>query len=209
MCTPSKEGDRWPERTSSQLRHATIVMVVMGANWLTAADQYGRRRLDDPADWVRREIEEALQRKITVLPVLLNDYRMPPPDALPKELRGLLTHQSVTLRTGNASDGDLKSIGDRLRALVVSEREGGQRIPVTPKKRDLPSLTEKQLASALEDAELRLWEPWEEVLPSEHPAKRQELQRVFDFSSFAEADPVHGISGTSLRSGKSPSEMGE
>ena len=180
-------GDHWPERISSQLRRATTVMVIMGRNWLTAADQYGRRLLDDPADWVRREIAEALRRRATVMPVLLNDCRMPPAEALPNQLRGLSARQAVALRTGDAWDDDLKSIGDKLHRMGVAEREGGQRLPETPRKRALSGFTETQLIAALDQPELRSWEPWEEVLPSEYPAKRQELRRVFDFGSFAEA----------------------
>src|SRR6185503_5625259 len=37
--------------------------VVIGQEWLTATDKTGRRRLDDPGDFVRLELESALARK--------------------------------------------------------------------------------------------------------------------------------------------------
>ena len=48
-------------------------------------------------------------------------------------------------------------------------------------------MTEAELATALQDPDLRRWEPWEEVLPHEYPFTRQELRRVFEFATFAEA----------------------
>ena len=64
-------GARWPERIASQLRRASIVLPIVGENWLKAADDHGRRRLDDPKDWVRLELAEALRRRAQVLPILL------------------------------------------------------------------------------------------------------------------------------------------
>lgn len=182
-------GDRWPERISSELRRANVVIAIIGPNWLTTADQYGRRLLDDPADWVRTEIATALRQRAHVMPILVNDCRMPPAEVLPEELRALLHCQAVSLRTGtDAWSRDLRFIGDHLHSLGVPEREGApQPLPSAPHKRDLPGFTEQQLAAALKDPELRQWEPWEEVLANEYPARRQELRRVFEFGSFAEA----------------------
>ena len=41
-----------------------VVLAVIGRDWLTAADAQGRRRLDDPQDFVRQELVAALSRDI-------------------------------------------------------------------------------------------------------------------------------------------------
>jgi hypothetical protein len=49
---------------------STVLLAVIGPNWLTAADERGRRRLDNPGDFVRLEIEAALARDVRVIPIL-------------------------------------------------------------------------------------------------------------------------------------------
>ncbi|MGH3792738.1 MAG: hypothetical protein ACRDQ9_18475 [Pseudonocardiaceae bacterium] len=43
-----------------RVRTAPVLLAVVGPRWLTATDPTGRRRIDDPDDWVRRELAEAL-----------------------------------------------------------------------------------------------------------------------------------------------------
>jgi hypothetical protein len=60
------------------------MLVVIGTHWLSITDDNGRRRLDDSEDFVRREIEAALQSGIRVIPVLVDGATMPPSDQLPR-----------------------------------------------------------------------------------------------------------------------------
>src|SRR5215469_9735178 len=54
-------GDIWPERLNRELLRATVMLIVIGPGWLTSADAYGRRRIDQPTDWVRQEVSEAIR----------------------------------------------------------------------------------------------------------------------------------------------------
>jgi hypothetical protein len=54
-------GDIWSDRLRRALERATALLVVVGPGWLTAADRFGRRRLDLPTDWVRNEILLAIE----------------------------------------------------------------------------------------------------------------------------------------------------
>jgi hypothetical protein len=73
-----------------------VLLAVIGPRWLTAAGTRGRR-LDDPADLVRLEIEAALTRGVLVIPVLVGGARMPSTDELPVSLRLLAGRQAVEL----------------------------------------------------------------------------------------------------------------
>lgn len=53
-------GASWPSRLREALGKADVVLSVIGRRWLTAADEYAKRRLDDPEDWVRGELDDAL-----------------------------------------------------------------------------------------------------------------------------------------------------
>lgn len=74
-----------------------MVLVLIGSQWATAADSQGRRRLDDPNDFVRLEIATALKRNIRVIPVLVNDASMPGPNILPEDLKPLARRNAVEL----------------------------------------------------------------------------------------------------------------
>jgi hypothetical protein len=65
--------------------------------WLTIIDAHGRRRLEDPDDFVRVEIEAALTRKVRVIPILVDGAKMPHADKLPPSLAKLVRRQALEL----------------------------------------------------------------------------------------------------------------
>jgi len=74
---------------STAVTESFVVLAVIGAGWLTASDEVGTRRIDDPEDFVRYEIETALCAGILVIPVLIGNAAMPSPGQLPESLRPL------------------------------------------------------------------------------------------------------------------------
>jgi len=65
------------------------------SGWITNADpKTGKRRLDNPKDFVRIEICAALSRGIPVVPVLLDGAPMPKMDQLPEDMRMLVRRQA-------------------------------------------------------------------------------------------------------------------
>jgi hypothetical protein len=64
---------------------------------LAIADEHGKRRLDDPNDFVRLEIEAALARKVRVIPILVEGANMPRADELPPSLAALARRQALEL----------------------------------------------------------------------------------------------------------------
>src|SRR5688572_18626782 len=57
-------GADFPSYVDSKLKACDAFLAVIGDSWVTSTDDQGRRRLDDPADHVRIEIECALKRNI-------------------------------------------------------------------------------------------------------------------------------------------------
>ena len=62
-----------------------VLLVVIGNDWLED-DESGCRRIDNDSDYVRIEVESALDRDIPVVPLLVEDVRMPRADELPSSI---------------------------------------------------------------------------------------------------------------------------
>ncbi|HEX2540518.1 MAG TPA: toll/interleukin-1 receptor domain-containing protein [Caldimonas sp.] len=90
-------GEDFVAAIRRSLEVATVLLVVIGPRWLTASDAGGRRRLDDPADFVRLEIELALRAGLPVIPVLVEGATMPAADMLPASLHAFARCQAVEI----------------------------------------------------------------------------------------------------------------
>lgn len=90
-------GDDFAEVITIAVSSCLALVAVIGEQWLTVTDEHGRRRLDNPEDFVRLEIEAALTRGVRVIPVLVNGAAMPRSADLPSGLQGLARRQAVEL----------------------------------------------------------------------------------------------------------------
>ncbi len=97
-----------------------MLLAVIGRNWLTVADSQGKRRLDDPSDFVRLETATALKRDIPVVPVLVQDAPMPRADQLPADLQDLAFRNSVELSHARW-DSDVELLVGALRKLLARD----------------------------------------------------------------------------------------
>jgi len=90
-------GEDFVRMLEAQVAQCDALLAVIGHGWLNATDEHGSRRLDDPNDFVRIEIESALKQGKRVIPVLVHEARMPRPDELPEAIRPLATRNAVRL----------------------------------------------------------------------------------------------------------------
>jgi hypothetical protein len=93
------------ERIGKAFEVADALVVVIGDRWASATDETGRRLLDDPRDFVRLEIERALQQGISIIPLLVGGARMPPADELPPTLARLAALQPLEIRDSEWNQG--------------------------------------------------------------------------------------------------------
>lgn len=113
------------------LKACAVMLVVIGPRWLNIADAQGRRRLDQPGDWIRAEVAEALRRDVRLIPVLLEDTPLPDAAELPEELRPLLRRQTLPLSDGRWR-GDLQRLVETLERIPGLERRRGPTPPPPP-----------------------------------------------------------------------------
>jgi tetratricopeptide (TPR) repeat protein len=91
-------GADFVDELLGRLRTCSVLLVVIGSRWLTLTDAAGHRRIDDPSDWIRREIVEAFAHGLRVIPVLTDDAKLPAETELPADIAGLCRRQYVPLR---------------------------------------------------------------------------------------------------------------
>jgi hypothetical protein len=122
-------GDDFAEVIADAVGSCAVLLAVIGDRWLAAADENGQRRLDDPGDFVRLEIEAALARGVRVIPVLMDGARVPSPDRLPAGLAALARRQAAQLSHARFSS-DLTSLLNVLdRALAPAARPVRRQMP--------------------------------------------------------------------------------
>ena len=91
-------GDDFVERLQSAVGSCEVLLALIGPQWLTVTDAEGARRLDDPEDFVRLEVETALNRDdVRVIPILVDNAKMPTPQELPTGLAALTRRQAVEI----------------------------------------------------------------------------------------------------------------
>jgi len=93
------------------------LLAIIGPTWVDAKDESGRRRLDDPGDFVRMETASALKRDVPVIPVLVRGVKMPRADQLPDDLKELAYRNCVEV-THARWKSDIKILAKALRNIL-------------------------------------------------------------------------------------------
>jgi hypothetical protein len=81
------------------LQASDLLISVVGEKWL-GPQEGGKLRIMNAADPVRVELETALRRDITVLPVLLEGASMPDPAELPESMRDFAYRNALEVESG-------------------------------------------------------------------------------------------------------------
>lgn len=92
-----RSGTIWIDKLKEAGSYAKVIIAVVGPNWLQLNDA-GVSRLNDPKDWVRQELEQAIKDNKKIIPVLVKGGTLPSPTAIPATLHRLFDHQSFELR---------------------------------------------------------------------------------------------------------------
>jgi hypothetical protein len=86
-------GSRWAEVLGRHLEGVAALLCIIGPDWIGKTAR--GRRIDDPDDWVRREILSAIDRRIPILPIVADRAYLPAGSELPAELRPVLEVQAI------------------------------------------------------------------------------------------------------------------
>ncbi len=106
-------GVDFREHLDRAVGQCDVLLAVIGEQWLNIGYREGSkqgRRLDEPTDFVRIEIQSALTRGIPVIPVLVGRAEMPGEQEMPEGLKGLAYRNAAEVRSGR----DFRDHVDRL-----------------------------------------------------------------------------------------------
>jgi hypothetical protein len=103
-------GVPFKELLVQTLSRTDAALVIIGPAWLTVSNDHGRPRLMDPVDYVRLEVETALQTGHPVIPVIVSNASLPKETELPDAIRSLAQRNSISVRP----DPDFHRDVDRL-----------------------------------------------------------------------------------------------
>lgn len=103
-------GLDFKEYLDQKVGECDVLLAIIGDHWLDASDSSGNKRLEDPNDFVRIEIESALERGVPVIPLLVRGANMPDESSLPPGLRKLVYRNGIPIRP----DPDFHRDMDRL-----------------------------------------------------------------------------------------------
>jgi|GEM_PF-3544943 len=90
-------GEDWGRVIAERVGACDVLLAVVGPGWLDAQDDAHQQRLFRADDYVRREIEMAIQRRVPVIPVSVPGATMPPLDRLPETLAPMLERPALAI----------------------------------------------------------------------------------------------------------------
>ncbi len=127
-----ESGMDWPDELAANVQKAKILLVLIKdeSKWL-GVNRLGGRRMDDPKDWVRREIETALSDGKIVIPVLVDGAMLPPEEFLPKTLHDFLRKQGRKVAT-EKWDSDIAALISDLEKTIPRKELSAVTKPVHP-----------------------------------------------------------------------------
>lgn len=121
-----------------------VLLVIIGSQWVSITDPSGRRRLDDPNDFVRIEVEAGLRRDnpVVVIPVLVGGAAMPTEVDLPESIDPLAFRNAAIVRDDPDFNSDMGRLIDQLKATfpepanaeLSTTRTGGGLLGGVPKQ---------------------------------------------------------------------------
>jgi hypothetical protein len=93
-------GVDFRKHISEAVGKCDVFIAIIGDAWTTTEEGKGQRRIDNPVDTVRLEIEAALARNIPVIPVLVGNAHMPATNDLPPAIQDLAFRNAAEVRAG-------------------------------------------------------------------------------------------------------------
>lgn len=91
-------GSDFKKEIETALESSSVLLVLISKNWIRRGNKKTSNRLFDENDFVRHEIRAAIEKNVTIIPVLFENAQLPTPRDLPDILHPLCERQAFTIR---------------------------------------------------------------------------------------------------------------
>lgn len=114
-----KPGDNFVRVLEEKVAECDVLLAVIGPRWIDIRDETEQRRLESEEDFVRIEIVSAITQGKRIIPVLVNNARMPGKKELPKPLESLADFHAIRL-SHDRFLADCQGLATNLRAAFAA-----------------------------------------------------------------------------------------
>ena len=118
-------GAEFAKVIEERISQSSVLIAVIGKEWLNAKTAEGLRRLDDPKDFVKAEIREALNQKKLVIPALIEGASVPKSDQLPDDIVALAGRNALEI-SESRFDFDAGRVIDAVEKAGVAQKSSSQ-----------------------------------------------------------------------------------
>lgn len=125
-------GEDFREILRDRIQECDVVLVIIGPSWITVSDNKGTRRLEDAADTVRIEIEQALELKKKVIPICVTHAQMPAEEDLPDSIKKLAFRNGVQVRPDPDFNNDISRLISALEKIFKDKQISEAKPPTLP-----------------------------------------------------------------------------
>ena len=145
-------GEAFTEQIHNEIDNADIFLILISPRWSSIQ---GKARIKETADILRRELLRAVRKEKPIVPVLINNAKMPTKQSLPKVLQFLTQLHAITVRDAsfNADIGLLESnLTSVLTEVAIRQKRFEQHMDELDKlAKENPDAYEKELQDMFEN----------------------------------------------------------
>lgn len=140
-------GEDFYAKIRAEVESCDVALVLIGKGWLSAVDDDGGRRLDNPRDFVRLEIEAALTKQVPIIPVLFQGARMPREEELPDAIRDLSRRNALDIP--DSLDGRARAVEKLMDSIVRTMSPPAEALTASQRGEPSTDIPSERLAGKL------------------------------------------------------------
>lgn len=156
-------GANWKNTIDEAVARSTVVLALIGRGWLTAYDEFGRRRIDREDDVLAHELATAMERGVPVIPLYIHGTPPLPEDAFPASLRDLARRQGLTFDLAGSIAALLARV-DAITGLCSGETiDSAGQLPQGGRRLSKPWLVPDSIGQLFKGREAAIKGLWEQL----------------------------------------------
>jgi hypothetical protein len=139
------------EHIRASIEDSDVLMVVVGPRWM-GGSRHGHPRIHAETDYVRIEVEAALNRHIPVIPLLVGGADMPQPSQLPENIREFAYRNAVQIDSGRDFDHHMNGLIRATDKILLSTQTNAPAARTGPGPIEGPKLQPMPAGSAVQSS---------------------------------------------------------